>query len=237
MKTHIKLTNPLPSSRVIVCGAPERAAVIAGKLQESRPLAKNREYHSYTGLHNGKAVVVVSHGVGAPGATICFNELIDCGAETILRLGTAGGLYDETAIGDLVVATAAIRHDGVSAQMVPPEYPAVPDLFLTYELIKAFEARKLSARAGVILTSDLFYPSLLGDQLAFYKKANAIAVEMECSSLFVTASLRKVRAASVLMLDGNPLKWSEGHYDPGSPKIVQITEQAIQICLDVLTKH
>lgn len=225
----------MPSNRVIVCGAPERAAVIASRLKESRPLAQNREYHSFTGLHNGKPVVVMSHGVGASGATICFNELIDCGADTIVRLGTAGGLYDDTGIGDLVVPTAAIRKDGVSALMVPLEYPAVPDLQVTYDLIKALERLKVKARAGVILTSDLFYPSLLDDQLAFYKKANAIAVEMECSALFITASLRKVRAGSVLMLDGNPLKWSEGHYDPSSSKIVVATDVAIQACLDVLT--
>jgi len=234
LKTHIKLKSPLPSNRVLVCGAPERAEKIAGRLQDSRPLEKSREYHSYTGLHQGKPVLVLSHGVGAPGATICFQELMDCGATSIIRLGTAGGLYDETQIGDLVVATSAVRKDGVSRLMVPDVFPAVADRKLTSQILKAFADKNVPYREGMILTSDLFYPSLLDDQLAFYKKANVIAVEMECSALFVAAHLRGVRAASVLILDGNPLKWHEGVYDPTSTKIKTATDLAIEICLNAL---
>lgn len=235
MKAHIKLNSPLPSKVALVCGAPERAAVIAKKLEGAKELAKNREYHSYTGLHKGKPVLVISHGVGAAGAAICFQELIDCGTEAIVRLGTAGGLYDETQIGDIVVPNAAVRKDGVSALMIPAEYPAVADPKLTVALQSALEKKAVPYRSGTILTSDLFYPSLLDDNLAFYKKAGVVAVEMECSALFVIASLRKVRAGSVLILDGNPLKWQDGHYDPGSQKIVQSTDKAIEACLDALT--
>lgn len=235
MKSHIRLST-LPSPKVLVCGAPERAALIAKGLGESKVLAQNREYHSYTGLHEGKPVVVTSHGVGAAGAAICFNELMNCGAKVIIRLGTAGGLYDETQIGDVVVPTAAIRKDGVSAAMVPLEFPAVPDLMLTSDLIAGMKRAKLSGRAGTILTSDLFYPSLLDDQLAFYKKAGAMAVEMECSTLFIAAQLRGVRAGAMLVLDGNPLKWEEGVYDPDSKKIASAIEQSTKICLDALTR-
>src|SRR5687768_1207613 len=235
LKPHLKLDS-LPSPKVLTCGSPERAALIAHALKDSRPLAKNREYHTYAGTHQGQPIVVASHGVGSAGAAICFQELIDIGAETLLRLGTAGGLYDETGIGDLVVPTGVIRKDGVSCLMVPAEYPAVADLKLTLGLTQELEKRKLPARSGITLTSDLFYPSLLNSQLEFYKNANAVAVEMECSTLFVIASLRKVRAAALLILDGNPLKWHEGVYDPASTKIQKVTDQAIQVCLDVLVK-
>ncbi len=234
MKPHIKLSSPLPSRRAIVCGAPERAEVVARKLKDSKPLGKNREFHSYTGLHQGQPILVISHGVGASGAMICFQELFDCGVNTIIRLGTAGGLYDETQIGDIVVPTSAIRQDGVSRLMVPECFPAVPDRELTHSLLSLFAQSKVPVRSGMILSSDLFYPGLLESDLGFYKKANAIAVEMECSALFVAAHLRQVRAASVLVLDGNPLKWQEGQYDPTSDRIAQSVEKAIGICLDAL---
>lgn len=235
MKSHIRLTT-LPSPKVLVCGSPERAALIAKGLKDSRLLAQNREYHTYTGLYQNKPVVVASHGVGSAGAAICFNELIDCGAQVLIRLGTAGGLYEESQIGDVVVPTAAIRNDGVSLAMVPPEYPAVADLALTADLIAGMKAAKLAGRTGTILTSDLFYPSLLGDKLAFYQKARAVAVEMECSTLFILAQLRGARAAAILVLDGNPLKWHEGHYDPDSKKIAASVEQATAVCFNALTR-
>lgn len=234
LKAHIKLSSPLPSKRAIVCGAPERAALIADRLSDARPLAKNREYHSYCGWHLGQPLLVVSHGVGAPGAMLCFQELMDCGVEAMIRLGTAGGLYDDVGIGDLVVPTSAIRQEGVSRLMVPEALPAVPDRVLTTRLLDQLTSKNIPVREGMILSSDLFYPSLLEDQLAFYKKANAIAVEMECSALFIAAHLRKVRAASVLVLDGNPLKWNEGHYDPTSQKISQAVDHAVTACLDAL---
>lgn len=236
LKSHIGLSQ-LPSPFVLVCGAPERAQRIANRLHDAKTLAQNREYHSYGGFYRGKPVTVVSHGVGAAGAAICFHELIEAGAKVIIRLGTAGGLHESTQIGDVIVATGAIRNDGVSAAMVPLEFPAVPDIELTLALIHGMQSQQLRGRSGVILTSDLFYPGLLDDRLAFYQKAGAVGVEMECSALFVIAQLKKVRTASMLVLDGNPLKWDEGIYDPQSPKLVASMDQAIDICLTVLTTH
>ena len=41
---------------------------------------------------NGQDLTVCSHGIGGPGAAICFEELIKLGAKTIIRLGTCGSL-------------------------------------------------------------------------------------------------------------------------------------------------
>jgi len=40
----------------------------------------------------GVNMTVVSHGIGGPGAAICFEELIKLGATTIIRMGTCGSL-------------------------------------------------------------------------------------------------------------------------------------------------
>lgn len=37
---------------------------------------------------------------------------------------------------------------------------------------------------------------------------------MEMASLFCIASLRRIRAAALAVVDGSPLKWDEGEYDP-----------------------
>jgi uridine phosphorylase len=63
----------------------------------------------------GVNITVVSHGIGGPGAAICFEELIKLGATTIIRMGTCGSLKpNEIKQGDLVVSAAACREDGHS---------------------------------------------------------------------------------------------------------------------------
>lgn len=241
VKPHIKLEPSESYVRVLVCGAPERAEFIAGFLEGSRAIAKNREYHSYLGHLGGQEILVTSHGVGSAGAAICFQELIDVGAKAIIRVGTAGGLYDATRIGDVVVPTGAVRKDGVSSLMVPVAFPAVPDFDLAGSLYGSFASVGSSGaqagfapRRGIVLTSDLFYPGLVDDELAFYKKANVIAVEMECSTLFVIGQLRQVKTAAALILDGNPLKWQEGVYDPDPTRLKASVEAAAKAALQTL---
>lgn len=234
MKPHIQFEANARFKRAIVCGPPERAAAISEYLEGAVPLAKNREYHSYIGKFQGQDVIVISHGVGAPGATICFQELIDVGVTSIIRVGTAGGLMESSDFGDVVVATGAIRKDGVSLSMVPLGFPAVPDFALTAQIQR--ELAQVPFKAGIVLTSDLFYPGVLDPEWALYQKAGAVAVEMECSALFVTGSLRGVRTASALVLDGNPLKWKDGKYAPKSPRVEDSFKRVIPACLRAIVR-
>jgi uridine phosphorylase len=236
MKSHIQLEKSDQYERVITCGAPERAKKIAFYLENSECIAQNREYHSYLGQFEGKPVLVTSHGVGASGASICFRELINAGAKKIVRIGTAGGLYDPTQIGDIVVATSAIRQDGVSQLMVPLEVPAVADLEFTQALLDEFQKAKTPVRAGMVVTSDLFYPEGMDTKLELYSRLGAIAVEMECSALFILGHLHQVKTGSVLILDGNPLKWDDGLYDPASDEMVRSIEKAIQSTLRAIVR-
>jgi uridine phosphorylase len=243
MLSHICLKKPADKSRenvyrkVIVCGSPERANFLSTKLNDATALAKNREYHSYLGKFKGENILVMSHGVGSSGAAICFHELMDVGAEVILRLGTAGGLYEGTAPGDIVVAVGAVRKDGVSPLMIPIGYPAVPDLALTTELIANAKKHDPKAKSGVIVSSDLFYPGPLGDDLALFSKAGCVAVEMECATLFVCGRLRNVATAALVVLDGNPLKWNEGHYDPAGNAVSSSIERCASIALQTLADY
>ena len=231
---HIQLEKNEQYQRVVACGSPERAEKMSALLENARPVARNREYHSYLGRHKGKDIMIMSHGVGASGAAICFQELIDVGAKAIIRVGTAGGLYDETQIGDIVVATSAVRKDGVSLQMLPPEFPAIGDLDIARSLVDGLRAKGWTGKAGTVVTSDLFYPGLLDTQLEMYSRAGAVAVEMEISALYIIAQLRRIKAGALLVLDGNPLKWSQGLYDPRPERLATSMEICFKTAFDTL---
>ena len=53
-------------------------------LDISQLIADNREYVTYTGYLDGVKVSVTSTGIGGPSASIAMEELVRCGADTLL---------------------------------------------------------------------------------------------------------------------------------------------------------
>ena len=82
-------------------------------------VADNREYVTYTGTLDGVKVSVTSTGIGGPSASIAMEELVRCGADTFVRIGTCGGMQTPVKSGDIVVATGAIRMEGTSREYAP----------------------------------------------------------------------------------------------------------------------
>lgn len=224
--------------RVLVAGDPARAERISHLLEDARRVGANREYVSYTGTFNGQSVSVVSHGVGAAGAGAAFEELCRAGVERIVRTGTAGGLVPSVVDGSIVVATGAVRDEGLTARLVPVEYPAVADVDVTVALRDSARRQGVDAHTGIVLTSDNFYPSpVLPNPQPMWRDAGVIAVEMEVSALFTIASLNGVQAGAVLAIDGNPLADADesmAGYEPFREIVDRAVDAAIRAGLDAL---
>lgn len=194
------------AKRVLVVGDPARARIYSALLDGGRLISQNREYVTFTGTYQGTEVSIVSHGVGAPGAVVAFEELCRAGVERIVRAGTAGGLQPDVVDGSLVVATAAVREDGLTGRLVPLSFPAVADSTLVESLAAHASTTGLTVHRGIVLTSALFYPhDVLGGDHLMWQRAGCLAVEMEIAPLLITAALHEVAAAAVLAIDGNPL--------------------------------
>jgi uridine phosphorylase len=228
------------SPYVLTVGDPDRAADIGRRLDGGRELGRYREYVTWQGAWQGVDVTVTSHGVGGPGAAVAFEELILGGATTIIRLGTAGSALDHIKSGDLLVATGAVRLDGVSHQLMPLEYPAISDLAVTQALIDAAGAhRDVRFGTGIVMTKAAFYPGALGDELAVWSKVPLVGYEMELASLLIVAALRRVRAGGIFTVDGNP---SEGDvqdariYNPHRDVVREGKERMIEVGLDAIVR-
>lgn len=198
------LPDSLPTA-VLTCGDPERAAYLAGFLENATQVAQQREYHTFRGSFRGVPLAVCSHGIGAPGAAIAFEEMIAAGARRILRVGTCGSLQPDIQPGHLVIVTAAVQHTGYGREVVPTGYPAVPDLTLTYHLCQAAQANRHPHHRGIVLTRDAFFTGVSSPHTPNYAEhsaANVLAVEMECAALFLVGSLRRVQTAAILAVNG-----------------------------------
>jgi uridine phosphorylase len=236
------------STAVLVCGDPARASKIAAHLNDAELLSDQREYRVYQGQFEGVRVTVASHGIGAPGAAIAFEELIAAGAKRIIRVGTCGGLQPHIQSGDLVIATAAVQYTGYGRETVPPGYPAVADAELSLALRQTATSHGLDAgshnhphHTGIVLTRDNFYAGVRTPHepdYAVLSQANVLAVEMECAALFLVGSLRGVQTAAILAVDGNVLSSGESmdSYEPHQQVVAQAVEAEIEIALQTLRR-
>jgi uridine phosphorylase len=190
---------------VLTPGDPARVHRIAAKLQGARKVADNRGIVSFTGSYQGVEVSAVSTGVGCPSAAIVIEELARVGAETIIRVGTTGGMQQHVDPGDIVIPVAATRSDGTTKSYVSEQYPAVASLDVTQALISSATRLGFKPHVGVVWTSDSYYAES-GPILDSWAKAGVVSVEMECSAIFTLTRLRGLRSGAILAVDGNLLK-------------------------------
>ena len=91
---------------VLLPGDPFRTDKIAEYLDNPVLIAHNREHKTWTGFLNGEKVSVTSTGMGCPSAAIALEELIACGADTFIRVGTSGRVSEKSQNPDLPLQTA-----------------------------------------------------------------------------------------------------------------------------------
>jgi uridine phosphorylase len=214
MQPHIMCGVGDVAKYVLIPGDPRRVEKIAAFFDESKKVADYRGFVTYTGTVNGIEISACSTGIGCPSAAIAVEELSRIGAETFIRVGTTGALQNDIKMGDIVIATSAVRADGTSRSYAPIELPAVADFNVTSALVDAAHKLRQKIHFGPVLTSDAFYGDL--DNLRLWSKYNVLSVEMESSTLFTLANVKKLKAGSILAVDGNPLMGlGKGEFEPG----------------------
>ena len=210
MQYHVHLKPGDLGRYVLMPGDPGRVPVIASFFDNAREVAFNREYRTFTGTVDGIKVSACSTGIGCPSAAIAIEELIKCGADTFIRIGTCGALQREVKLGDLCITTAAVREEGTTRQYVPLSYPAVADLDVTLALREAAKKLKLPAHTGIGHCKDAFFiedkdipirEDIDAKWNAWYR-SNVISTSMESAALFVVGSIRRVRVGEVLATIG-----------------------------------
>ena len=116
LQYHLQIRKGDVGRYVILPGDPKRCKKIAAYFENPVLVADSREFVTYTGTLDGVKVSVTSTGIGGPSASIAMEELIQCGADTFIRVGTCGGMALDVEGGDIVVATGAIRAEGTSKE-------------------------------------------------------------------------------------------------------------------------
>jgi uridine phosphorylase len=230
---HLKCKRGDVGRYVLMPGDPGRVAKIASYLTNARQVSKNREYLIYTGVIDDIPVSVCSTGIGCPSTAIAVEELVNCGADTFIRVGTSGMMQPNMLPGDLVVATASIRDEGTSRQYLPLEFPAVADISVVSALVAACKNQKLRYHTGIVHSKDSFYGEVEASRMPMAEHlqnrwktwiaGGALCSEMEASTLFVVSSVLGKRAGALML--------AEAH--DGMEKLCQVAVEGVRNLIQI----
>ncbi|BCS86449.1 phosphorylase [Prevotella herbatica] len=124
---HLHLKPEQLADKVILVGDPGRVSLVASHFDEQECDVQSREFHSITGTYKGKRITVQSTGIGCDNIDIVLNEMdalanIDFKTRhekpehrtlTFVRIGTCGGLQENTPTGTYIASVKSIGFDGL----------------------------------------------------------------------------------------------------------------------------
>lgn len=221
---HIDVAPGDVGKYVLMPGDPKRCAAIAKYFDDPVQIADKREFVTYTGYLDGEKVSVTSTGIGGPSTAIALEELVQCGADTFIRVGTCGGMDLSVKGGDIVVATGSIRMEGTSKEYAPIEFPAVPNLEIVNALVDSAKEMGCNYHTGVVQSKDSFYgqhsPQTkpvsyeLENKWEAWIRLGCLASEMESAALFTVGNYLRVRCGAAFLAVGNQERAKKGMDNP-----------------------
>ena len=239
---HIQVGEGDVGKYVILPGDPKRCAKIAAYFDDAKLVADSREYVTYTGYLDGVKVSVTSTGIGGPSASIAMEELVKCGADTFIRVGTCGGMQLDVKSSDVVIASGAIRMEGTSKEYAPIEFPAVADIDIINALRASAKELGQRSHVGVVQCKDAFYGQHSPETMPVsyellnkweaWKRLGCKASEMESAALFIAAAHLRVRCGSDFLVMGNQERNALGMENT----IVHDTESAIKVGVEAIRR-
>jgi uridine phosphorylase len=161
------------------------------------------------------------------------------GGDTFIRVGVTGAIQENIAVGDLIIASGAVRMDKTSEHYVSIEYPAVADFEVVCALIAAAQERNFRYHVGVVATSSSFYCGEGMSGFGGYRNVAMDAIvpdlraakvydwDTETATIFTLCNLYGLRAGRINAVVDDP---ETGLYNPiGEQNAITTALDAIQI--------
>ncbi len=200
MTIHIGAEPGQIAETVLMPGDPYRARWAAETFLEGAKLVNEvRGMLGFTGTYKGERVTIQGSGMGMPSLSIYANELISTyGAQTLIRIGSCGGMQPHVAVRDVIIAMSASTITSPSSAIFR-EFNFAPTAHfgLLAAAVAAADSKGIRSHVGGIYSSDVFYAerSDLDEQMV---RHGILGVEMEAAELYTLAARHGRRALAVL---------------------------------------
>lgn len=187
---------------VLMPGDPLRAKYVAEHYLEN-PVCFNtvRGMLGYTGLYKGKRLSVMGHGMGVPSIALYTYELYNFfDVDSIIRIGSAGGIGDDVHLRDVVIAMGASTNSHYAdLYRFPGLLAPTASWPLLRDAVAAAERLGVRTDVGQVFSSDAFYNDI-PDAGETYRKFGILAVEMEVAGLYWVAQRAGKQALGILTI-------------------------------------
>lgn len=230
---HAKAGDYAPA--VLLPGDPLRAKWIAETFFEAPRLVNSvRNCLGYTGTWKGKPVSVQASGMGQPSLAIYVHELINVyGVQSLIRVGTCGGLNAKVKVRDLILAQGASTDSSiVKGRFGAFNFAPIADFGLLRSAADKAEAAGLRFHAGNLLSSDIFYHA---DGFAGYDKLpehGVLGVEMEAAVLYTLAARFGVKALTICTMTDCLITHAEISADERQSSLTEMVELALDVAVE-----
>ena len=200
MTIHIGARPGQIAETVLMPGDPYRARWAAETFLEGAELVNEvRGMFGFTGRWRGNKVTIQGSGMGMPSLSIYANELISTfGAQTLIRIGSCGGMQPHVAVRDVILAMSATTITSPSSAIFREvNFAPTADFGLLSAAVAAARGKGTRTHVGGIYSSDVFYAERpdLDEQMV---RHGILAVEMEAAELYTLAARHGRRALAVL---------------------------------------
>ena len=218
---------------VLMPGDPLRAKFIADTyLEDVRCFNTVRNMLGYTGTYQGVPVSVMGGGMGMPSIGIYSYELFNFyGVESIIRVGSAGGIADEVKVRDVVAGMGACTNSNYAHQyQLPGIYAPIASFDLLERAVAAGRDQGVELKVGNVLSSDTFYDD--NDQATIsWQKMGVLAIEMEAAALYMNAARANKKALCLLTISDLPLKGESLSAEERQTSFTQMMEIALAVAI------
>lgn len=230
MTFHIGAKSGDIAETVLLPGDPYRARWAAQKYLENPVLVNEvRGMLGYTGTWRGHRVTIHGSGMGMPSLSIYANELMkDYGAQTLIRIGSAGALQHHVHVRDVVLAQTASTYGSPSRSIFRDlNFAPCADFGLLTAAHTASLKIGVPVHVGGIYSSDTFYDERddLSQQL---QRHGTLCVEMEAAELYMLAARHNRRALAVLTISDHILTQEALPADQRETSFGAMVEVALQ---------
>lgn len=196
---HISAPDGAFAETVLMPGDPLRAKYIAETfLENPEQVTAVRNMYGYTGTYKGKRISIMGHGMGIPSCSIYAKELItEYGVKNIIRVGSCGAVLDDVHVRDVVIGVGASTDSKVNRiRFRDNDFAALADFGIVQALVQAAKDNGITAKAGNLFSSDLFYhPDT--EMTNTLRKYGILGVEMEAAGIYGVAAEFGAKAATI----------------------------------------
>jgi len=232
MTPHIEAGKDDYADTVLLPGDPLRAKWIAETyLDDLKQVNGVRNCLGFTGTYKGKPISVQATGMGQPSLAIYVHELLSSyGLKSLIRVGTCGGLSDQIAIRDIVLATTASTDSAMNRDVFQPfSFAPTADFQLLRQAANMAGERNLTWHAGGIVSSDVFYHPKGLEVYAPLQAHGVLAVEMEAATLYTLAARFSARALAICAVSDSLVTGEQ----LGPAERQASLDEMVQLALDV----